>query len=122
MEILFFLVRIIIGDQVLSFGKYQVLVNVDASARLDWVAWHQFTGLPKGAVYVDENVIVARAWVKENRREEEEESGGAALVLTPGGLYLQRQYGLIMVAVEGGTHEQQKHTNGQILVEREPVK
>ncbi len=44
------------------------------------------------------------------------------LVLTPGGLYLQRQYGLIMVAVRNGTHQQQRHTKGQILVERDPVK
>ncbi len=57
----------------LSFGKYQVLVNVDASARLDWVAWHQFTVMPKGAIYVDENedVLVARAWVPSHQSGDE---------------------------------------------------
>ncbi len=106
------------GDQVLSFSKYQVLVNVDTSARLEWTPWHQFTHLPKGAVYTDQDVVVARAWVPVRRAGEGQ---GGRLVLTPGGLYLQRQYGLLMVAAEAGTHEQQRHTKGQVLVEREAV-
>ncbi len=48
------------GQQVLHLPKYQVLVNVDGAARLEWEPWHQFTPLPRGAVYADEDIVVAR--------------------------------------------------------------
>ncbi len=63
--------------------------------------------------YVTIWVRFFRAWVS---------GRGGRRVLTPGGLYLQRQYGLVLVAVAGEGGQQQRHTTGQVLVEKEAVR
>ena len=113
----------------------QVLLNLDSASRLEWLNWEQFQPLPKGTVSVDRDVFVARAW--ENIPPSQQQplvprSSGVEIrpsLLHLGGLYLQEQYGLIMVAIgpEGGgggqmdQSGQRRHTKGQILVEHEPI-
>jgi hypothetical protein len=94
----------VMGATTQVYKHYQVLVNVDGSARLEWQDWKQFTALPQGAVNVANDVYVAR------------EVANAALHNYLGGLYLQEQYGLIVLPPTG-----RKLTIGQLLVEHEPV-
>lgn len=77
------------GDAIDVYPQYQVLVNVDGSARLEWADWRQFTALPPGAVNVANDVYVAR------------DSVNAALHNFLGGLYLREQYGLIVLPPMG---------------------
>ena len=71
------------GWQPKLFHRYQVLVNEDGSARLEWIPWRQFTSLPPGAVNTANDIYVAR------------EQGARSQFL--GGLHLHQQYGLIVV-------------------------
>ena len=64
-------------------------MNVDGSARLEWQDWKQFTALPPGSVNVASDVFVAR------------EVNNAKLHNFLGGLYLQEQYGLILLPPTG---------------------
>ena len=41
-------------------NNYQVLVNLDGSARLVWREWNQYLTLTPGAVHVSNDVYVAR--------------------------------------------------------------
>ena len=82
--------HVVIGqDNTETFQQYQVLINADGSARLEWVDWKQFTALPPGAVNVANDVYVAR------------EIANAKFHNFLGGLYLQEQYGLIVLPPNG---------------------
>lgn len=71
------------------FHHYQVLVNEDGSARLEWASWRQFTSLSPGAVNIAPEIYVAREQVE----------GPSFQGL--GGLHLHQQYGLIVVPPSG---------------------
>ena len=49
-----------VGRQVFAFRKYQVLVNVDEAARLEWKKWRRFDQIPLGSVSVDQGIFVAK--------------------------------------------------------------
>jgi len=80
---------VVTGDTSNVYPHYQVLVNVDGSARLEWADWKQFTALPPGAVNVANDVYVAR------------DVANSALYNFVGGLYLREQYGLIVLPPMG---------------------
>ena len=48
------------GSSIRLFHHYQVLVNEEGSARLEWTQWQQFTALPQGAVNTAKDIYVAR--------------------------------------------------------------
>ena len=48
------------GGTIQLFHRYQVLVNEEGSARLEWINWQQFTALPQGAVNTADDIYVAR--------------------------------------------------------------
>ena len=81
--------RVVTGETSEVLLHYQVLVNMDGSARLEWQDWKQFTALPPGAVNVASDIYVAR------------EVANAKLHNFIGGLYLQEQYGLIVLPPNG---------------------
>ena len=81
--------HVVLGQNTETFQQYQVLINADGSARLEWVDWKQFTALPPGAVNVANDVYVAR------------EIANAKFHNFLGGLYLQEQYGLILLPPNG---------------------
>ncbi len=86
--------------------RYQVLVNVDEAARLEWTSWRQFDPLPTGAISAEKDIFVARAGDN----------------IAAGGLHLREQYGLIVVASEPAENVgARRHTNGDILVEHAPI-
>ncbi len=107
------------------YKTYQVLVNVDGSARLEWKDWRQFEALPQGAINVANDVYVAR------------EIANAAMFNYVGGLYLQEQYGLIILPPQGRRltigkilrlstrmilTPKPNQIPGQLLVEHDPVR
>ena len=96
------------GASIQLFHRYQVLVNEEGSARLEWIPWRQFTALPQGAVNTAKDIYVAR----------EEDSAAAATLWHNfiGGLHLHQQYGLIVVPPYG-----RRLTSGQVLIEHLPI-
>ena len=78
------------GSSIQLFHRYQVLVNEEGSARLEWVKWQQFTALPQGAVNTAKDIYVAR--------DEDNVSLWHNFI---GGLHLHQQYGLIVVSALG---------------------
>jgi len=93
------------GSSIQLFHRYQVLVNEEGSARLEWVKWQQFTALPQGAVNTAKDIYVAR--------DEDNVSLWHNFI---GGLHLHQQYGLIVVPPLG-----RRLTTGQVLIEHLPV-
>ncbi len=87
------------------FTKYQVLVNEEGSARLEWMEWRQFSALKQGSVSAAKDIFVAR------------QEPNAVWHNFLGGLHLHQQYGLIVVPPMG-----RPLTVGQVLVEHLPVK
>ena len=88
------------------FLDYQVLVNEEGSARLEWKDWEQFQALPPGSVNTASDIFVARQFANKDFK-------GQFL----GGLHLEEQYGLIVVPPKG-----RRLTSGQLLIEHLPIK
>ncbi|XP_059094210.1 protein unzipped-like isoform X2 [Tigriopus californicus] len=115
--------RIVVGDVILSYRNYQVLVSIDGAARLEWERWKQFNPLPAGSINVDKDIFVARSLIRQHTPNAYIPSNQTSIqiirkVLALGGLYLKEQYGTILIPESG----QMKRTEGEVLMEHEPVR
>ena len=88
------------------FLDYQVLVNEEGSARLEWKHWEQFQAMPPGSVNTASDIFVARELANPEVKHH-----------FLGGLHLGEQYGLIVVPPNG-----RRLTSGQLLIEHLPIK
>lgn len=52
--------KISLLGRVFPYERYEVLENVDNGARLSWVRWDRFNGLPAGAVAGGETYVARR--------------------------------------------------------------
>lgn len=59
--------RVSAQGEVKEYSKYEILENIEGSARLTWVRWDKFSPVvPAGAVLGGKDLIIARRTFREN--------------------------------------------------------
>ncbi|XP_074113190.1 beta-pore-forming protein unzipped isoform X2 [Cotesia typhae] len=105
-----------------SYERYELLENVENSARLSWIPWDKFHKIPTGAVAAD-TMFVARHVVSAEDDEEEEEAKNDSVSPSYthyiGTLDHKDKLGTITYVKANG--ETGSKSKGEVLVETEPL-
>nr|CAD7205185.1 unnamed protein product [Timema douglasi] len=101
-------------------NRYEVLENVDEGARLQWVPWDRFSRIPTGAVAGGETYVARR--VVEDGEESNKDAGPGVLGFTHHLGKLDPKDGLGRITIINQNNEEQDFTDGEVLVEIEPVR
>ncbi|XP_050302082.1 protein unzipped [Anthonomus grandis grandis] len=98
-----------------SFKQFEVLYNIDHSARLSWVSKDKYTNIPQGAITSGENVL--RTFVGRKPSANPDMPGHMTHYI--GTLNPSEVFGTYHVVDENNTDIASE--DGQILVETEPI-
>ncbi|XP_057327320.1 protein unzipped [Microplitis mediator] len=103
-----------------SYERYELLENVENSARLSWLPWDKFRKIPAGAVAAD-TMFVARHPVSAGDEEDDGKNDGVSPSYTHyiGTLDPKDKLGTITYVKANG--ETGSKSEGEVLVETEPL-